>query len=130
MKNILITGCSTGFGFASAKYFAQKGHQVYATMRNINGKNQKSASELMSFAEDKNLNIQVLEMDVTSDKSVNEAISNISKIDVLLNNAGLGYGGVVESFSSKEILDQLDLNIVGTIRTAKAVLPIMRAQKS
>ena len=130
MKNILITGCSTGFGFESAKYLAEKGHSVYATMRKVNGKNEESASQLKKFAEDQNLNIKVLEMDVTSDESVNAAVAQISKVDVLINNAGLGYGGAIESFSSKEVLDQLDLNIVGTIRTAKAVLPIMRAQKS
>jgi short-subunit dehydrogenase len=130
MKNILITGCSTGFGYESAKYLAGKGHSVYATMRKVNGKNEKSASQLKNFAEDQNLNIKVLEMDVTSDESVNAAVAQISKVDVLINNAGLGYGGPIESFSSKEVLDQLDLNIVGTIRTAKAVLPIMRAQKS
>lgn len=69
-------------------------------------------------------------MDVTSDESVNKAISNVSKVDILLNNAGLVYGGVVESFSSTKVLEQLDFNIVGTIRTAKEVIPEMRAQKS
>jgi short-subunit dehydrogenase len=57
-------------------------------------------------------------------------MKNIPAIDVQINNAGAGYGGPVESFTSKEILDQLDLNIVGTMRMAKAVLPKMRAQKS
>ena len=130
MKKVLITGCSTGFGFDSAKYFAEKGHHVYATMRNITGKNAKPASELKDFARDKNLRIEVLEMDVTSDESVNAAVAQISEVDVLINNAGLGYGGPIESFSSDEVLAQLDLNIVGTIRTSKAVLPMMRANKS
>ena len=130
MKKILITGCSTGFGFDSAKYFAEKGHHVYATMRNINSKNTKPASELKDFAKDKNLRLEVLEMDVTSDKSVNAAVAQISEVDVLINNAGLGYGGPIESFTSDEVLNQLDVNIVGTIRTAKAVLPMMRTQKS
>ena len=130
MKNVLITGCSSGFGYESAKYLAEKGHHVYATMRNVSGKNKKPASELKNFAQDQNLSITVLEMDVTSDKSVNAAVAQISKVDVLINNAGFGYGGPIESFSSNEVLAQLDLNIVGTIRTAKAVLPIMRTQKS
>lgn len=130
MKKILITGCSTGFGYDSAKYLAEKGNHVFATMRNINGKNAKSASELRAFAKDNNLSIDVLEMDVTSDESVAACVSQISQVDVLLNNAGFGYGGAIESFSSEQVLAQLDLNIVGTIRTAKAVLPMMRAQKS
>jgi len=130
MKNVLITGCSSGFGYDSAKYLAEKGHAVYATMRNVTGKNKKPASELEEFAKAKGLNITVFEMDVTSDESVNAAVNQISKVDVLINNAGLGYGGPIESFSSTQVMDQLDLNIVGTIRTAKAVLPKMRAQKS
>ncbi len=130
MKSVLITGCSSGFGYETAKYLAEKGHYVYATMRNINGKNEKPASELRDFAKGRNLSITVLEMDVTSDDSVQAAAEQISKIDVLINNAGLGYGGPIEAFSSSEVLAQLDLNIVGTIRTAKALLPKMRAQKS
>lgn len=130
MKSILITGCSTGFGYESAKYLATKGHKVYATMRNIDGKNAKPASELRDFANEKNLSITVLEMDVTSDESVQAAADQIPQVDVLINNAGLGYGGPIESFTSSEVLAQLDLNIVGTIRTANAILPKMRAQKS
>jgi len=130
MKSVLITGCSSGFGFESAKYLAGKGHAIYATMRNVNGKNAKAASELRDFARERNLSITVLEMDVTSDESVKAAADQISQVDVLINNAGLGYGGPIESFTSSEVLDQLDLNIVGTIRAAKAVLPKMRAQRS
>ena len=130
MKKILITGCSTGFGYDASKYFAEKGHHVYATMRNINGKNANAASELKDFASSNNYNLDILEIDVTSDESVNAAVAQIPAVDVLINNAGRGYGGVMEAFSSDEILAQLDLNIVGTVRLAKAVLPGMRAQKS
>ncbi len=130
MKKILITGCSTGFGFDSAKYLAEKGHHVYASMRNINGKNAQAASDLKAFANTNGYKLEVLEIDVTSDKSVGDAIAQIPAVDVLINNAGLGYGGPVEAFSSDELLAQLDLNIVGTVRVAKAVLPGMRAQKS
>lgn len=130
MKKTLITGCSTGFGYNAAKYLAQKGHHVYATMRNINGKNAQYAAELKDFAKANGLKMDVLEMDVTSDKSVMAAVKQIPAVDVLINNAGVGYGGPVEAFTSDEILAQLDLNIVGTLRVAKAVLPGMRAQKS
>lgn len=99
-------------------------------MRHPNDKNEKPASELKNFAKEHNLSITVLEMDVTSDESVKAAGNQISKVDVLINNAGIGYGGPIESFSSSEVMAQLDLNIVGTVRTAKAILPKMRAQKS
>lgn len=130
MKKILITGCSSGFGYSAAKYLAEKGHHVYATMRNIAGKNDTPASELREFANSNGLKIDVLEIDVTSDESVNSAIAQIPEVDVLINNAGLGFGGAIEAFSSAQCLAQLDLNIVGTLRTAKAVLPGMRSRKS
>jgi len=130
MKKVLITGCSSGFGKMSAKYLAEKHFHVYATMRNTKGKNEKVAQELKDFASTNNLKLEVLDLDVTSDDSVNSAISNIPEVDVLINNAGLGFGGPIEAFTSQQCLDQLDLNIVGTLRTAKAVLPKMRKQHS
>ncbi len=130
MKKILITGCSSGFGYDSVKYLAEKGHYIYATMRNIKGKNAPIASELKDFAKSKGLKIEVLEIDVTSDESVNSAVAEIPELDVLINNAGVGYAGALETFSSNEVLAQLDLNIVGPMRVAKAVLPGMRAKKS
>ena len=129
MKNILITGCSSGFGFNAAKYLAQKGHHIHATMRNTNGKNAKAASELKDFASSNQLQIDVVDMDVTSDDSVNAAVAKMAKVEVLINNAGYGYVGPIEAFSSKIFMDQLDLNIIGPFRVAKAVLPLMRAQK-
>ncbi len=130
MKKILITGCSSGFGYDASKYLATKGHHVYATMRNINSKNAKPAEELRNFANSNKVRIDVLEMDVTSDESVNASAAQIPVVDVLINNAGLGFGGALEAFSSEQCLAQLDLNIVGTLRAAKSVLPGMRARKS
>ncbi len=130
MKKILITGCSTGFGFEAAKYLAEKGHHVYATMRNINTSNAEAAKTLKDFAAAKHVKIEVIELDVTSDESITQAMSHIPTVHVLINNAGRGFGGAVEGFTSEECLAQLDLNVVGNIRMAKAVLPGMRAQKS
>ena len=127
-KKILITGCSSGFGLDAAKTLAGKGHTVFATMRDVEGRNAPKARELRDFAESEGVSISVHEMDVTSDSSVQSAVAGMGTIDVLINNAGYGYGGPVESFSGAEILAQLDLNIVGTARTANAVLPGMRAQ--
>lgn len=130
MKKILITGCSTGFGYYAAKYFAQKSYQVYASMRNTKGNNSEKVNELLEFSNSNGLNIEILDIDVTSDESVEKAVNSLPAIDVLINNAGAGFGGPIESFTSTQVLDQLDLNVVGTIRMAKAVLPKMRAQKS
>jgi NAD(P)-dependent dehydrogenase (short-subunit alcohol dehydrogenase family) len=130
MKKVLITGCSTGFGFEAAKYLAKKGHQVYATMRNLNTSNAEAGETLKDFAKTNTLKIDVVELDVTSDESVSKAMSNIPTVDVLINNAGRGFGGPLESFTSAECLAQLDLNVVGNVRMIKAVLPGMRAQKS
>jgi NAD(P)-dependent dehydrogenase (short-subunit alcohol dehydrogenase family) len=130
MKKILITGCSTGFGYDSAIYLAEQGHQVYATMRNVKDKNLEAAANLKKLATSKGLKLEVVELDVTSDASVTEAMTKIPVVDVLINNAGRGFGGPIEAFTSAECLAQLDLNIVGNIRLVKAVLPGMRAQKS
>ncbi|MBT8320312.1 MAG: SDR family oxidoreductase [Eudoraea sp.] len=130
MKKILITGCSSGFGHDAATYLASKGHHVIASMRNINGKNAEAAAALKQYADEKGYKIDLLEIDVTSDESVAEAARKLPAVDVLINNAGLGFGGAIEAFTAQQCLDQLDLNIVGTLRVAKAVLPGMRAQKS
>lgn len=130
MKTVLITGCSSGFGYSAAKYLAEKGFNVIASMRNVDGKNEKPATELKDFGSSKGYKLDVVEIDVTSDESVNAAAAKLPTIDVLINNAGLGYGGPMEAFTSESVLAQLDLNIVGTVRVAQAVLPGMRAQKS
>lgn len=130
MKSILITGCSTGFGFEAAKYLAEKGHKVYASMRNTYSKNAKPAKELSDFARSKNLHLKVVDLDVTSDQSVTDAMKHIDDCDVLINNAGRGFGGPTEGFTTEECIAQLDLNVVGNIRMIKAVLPGMRARKS
>ena len=121
-KKILITGCSTGFGFEAAKYLANKGHQVYATMRGTDGKNEGAATSLRDFAKSDGLKLEVLELDVTSDDSVAAAVAKIPEVDVLINNAGVGFGGPIEAFTSKDFASQIDVNLVGAFRVAKAVL--------
>ena len=127
-KKILITGCSSGFGLDAAKALAGDGRHIYATMRAVDGRNAAKAAELREYASAHGVSISVHEMDVTSDESVQRAVSEMDGVDVLINNAGYGYGGPVESFEADEILAQLDLNIVGTARVANAVLPDMRAK--
>ncbi len=130
IKKILITGCSTGFGYEAAKHLARKGHRVYATMRGTNGKNENAATALRDFGKSEGLKLEVLELDVTSDDSVEAAVAKMPEVDVLINNAGVGFGGPIEAFTSQEFSAQMDVNLVGTFRVAKAVLPSMRARKS
>lgn len=126
MKNVIITGSSNGFGLKAAKDFADKGYQVFATMRNPNGKNANAKAEL----ENHSTSIKVVDMDVTSDASVKEAMSTIlaetGNIDVLINNAGIMYLGITEAFSVEQAKFRMETNYFGAIRVMQAILPSMR----
>lgn len=128
MSVILITGCSTGFGFLAAKRYAERGDRVFATMRDPQGKNRAPAEQLRTIP-----NIEVLELDVTSDDSVNAAAASVlSKAvpDVIINNAGQMYVGLTEAFTAEELSRQLDVNVVGIHRVNRAFLPAMRKRGS
>jgi len=126
MKNVIITGSSNGFGLKAAKDFADKGYQVFATMRNPKGKNTDAKAEL----ENHSTQIKIVDMDVTSDASVKEGMSSIlsqaGRIDVLINNAGIMYLGITEAFSVEQAKFQMETNYFGAIRLMQAVLPSMR----
>ncbi|MEH0155120.1 SDR family oxidoreductase [Limibacter armeniacum] len=127
-KVILITGTSSGFGNLMAKTLAAKGHHVYATMRNTEGKNFDAANQMRDLQ-----NIEVIDLDVSKDKSVKKAVKAIIKekgrIDVLVNNAGGGGIGLTESYSIEDVKHQFEVNVFGVFRVTKAVLPQMREQK-
>jgi len=127
MKNIIITGSSSGFGLKAAKDFADKGNKVFATMRNPEGKNAAVKAELEAHSP----HIKVVAMDVTKDASVKEAMTNIlseaGNIDILINNAGIMYLGITEAFSVEQAKFQMETNYFGAIRTIQAILPGMRA---
>ncbi|WP_417762125.1 SDR family oxidoreductase [Shewanella sp.] len=129
-KSIVITGSSSGFGQQSVKDFADKGYQVFATMRGSEGKNAVVKAELEAYSD----SIQVVDMDVTNDESVKNAIASVlnkaGKIDVLLNNAGVMYLGITEAFSIDQAREQMETNYYGAMRTILAVLPAMREAKS
>jgi len=125
-KNVIITGSSSGFGLKAAKDFADKGYQVFATMRKPDGKNTEKKAELVNHSE----HIKVVDMDVTNDASVKEAMTNIlaqaKKVDVLINNAGIAYLGITEAYSVEQARFQMETNYFGAIRVMQAVLPFMR----
>lgn len=129
MSVILITGCSTGIGYAAAETLARNGHTVYATMRNPD-----RSPQLQSLADDNNLPITILPMDVLDDQSVETAINKVlskeGKIDVLVNNAGIGSWGAVEELPMELFKADMETNYFGTLRCIKAVLPSMRKRKS
>ncbi len=129
-KVVLITGCSSGFGKITAMTLARQGHQVYASMRDSKHRNHKVFLELQEVGE----NLIPIDLDVTLNSSVNTAVKTVieaeGKIDVLVNNAGVMNVGVTEAFTLEQIQKQFDVNVFGSIRTAKAVLPHMREQRS
>lgn len=129
MSNIIITGTSTGIGFATAVLLAKNKHTVFATMRNPS-----ENTELQDLADKKNLPIIILPLDVTKDGSVKKAIDEVleytGKIDLLINNAGIGTIGPVEELSIENFINEIDTNFIGAVRCTKAVLPHMREKKS
>ncbi|WP_259068119.1 SDR family oxidoreductase [Mucilaginibacter sp. X4EP1] len=122
-KTIFITGASTGIGKATALFFAAKGWQIAATMRNTAGHD-----DLRS-----NPDIKLYALDVTDVGSVHNvvkaAVADFGAIDVLLNNAGYGLVGPLETASADTVLKQFDTNLFGVIRTIQEVLPVMKKQK-
>lgn len=130
-KTIVITGCSSGFGYESALKLAQKGHVVFAGVRNVKSEGSK---KLQTIIKQKKLPITIVALDVDSDASVKTALAQILKksnrIDVLINNAGYGTRGPIEDFSADEVKAQFETNVYGVLRMIKAVTPIMRKQKS
>jgi NAD(P)-dependent dehydrogenase (short-subunit alcohol dehydrogenase family) len=130
-KVVLITGSSSGFGLLTALQFARNGDSVYASLRNTKS---NGALQLKKIAQKEKLHLEVVELDVSEDKSVHKAVENILKkegqIDILINNAGVGFYGPVEDFSIEEVQQQYNINVLGMLRTVKEVVPGMRERKS
>jgi NAD(P)-dependent dehydrogenase (short-subunit alcohol dehydrogenase family) len=129
MPIVLITGCSSGFGLLAALEFARRGDHVFASMRNT----AKSAA-LDVAAKSEGLDIDVLQLDVNDESSVQQAVKQViasaGRIDVLVNNAGIGKQGPLEEFDDDEINAVFETNVFGAFRTMRAVLPVMRAQNA
>jgi NAD(P)-dependent dehydrogenase (short-subunit alcohol dehydrogenase family) len=128
MAMALVTGTSTGIGFATAVAFGRAGHEVYATMRRPD-----RAPELASTAKDK-LPIKILPMDVDDDASVVKAIAQVlaggGRIDVLVNNAGIDLKGPIEELPLAEFRRVMETNYFGALRCIQAVVPEMRARSN
>jgi NAD(P)-dependent dehydrogenase (short-subunit alcohol dehydrogenase family) len=127
-KTILITGCSSGFGRLGAEYYARCGARVFASMRNLP---RPEAEDLRALAAKEKLSIDVIEIDVTSDQSVARGIGEApaktnGKIDVLVNNAGIGVSGPVELQDMRATRLAFETNVYGCHRVALGVLAAMR----
>jgi len=131
---VLITGSSTGFGRLSAETLARKGYVVFATMRDIKGRNARNAAEVQTLAQKESLSLRVLELDVTNEASVNLAagiiVDEMGRIDIAINNAGYGLLGLSEAVTTEQAQKIMDTNFLGSVRVNRAVLPQMRRQGS
>jgi len=120
-KVILITGASSGMGYDAAQTLARQGHKVYAAARRV---------ELMEPL--KELGVKVLRMDVTDEASMQQGVEAViqaeGRIDVLVNNAGYGFFGAIETVPMEEARRQLEVNVFGLARLTQLVLPYMRQQ--
>lgn len=125
MPTTLITGCSTGFGFETAAYFARKGHRVVATMRNL-GK----SGPLEEIAATEKLDIVLARLDLDDPGSIKQAVAEAGPIDVLVNNAGLAGAAPLEEMPEEEHRKIFEANYWGQLRVIQAVLPGMRARRS
>ena len=121
MKVVLITGASSGIGYMGAKLLAEKGNIVYGAARRV-----EKIEELVPFG------VIPVRMDITDESSIRSCVEKIiseqGRIDALVNNAGYGYYGAIETVAIEEAKKQFDVNLFGTARLTQLVLPYMREQ--
>jgi NAD(P)-dependent dehydrogenase (short-subunit alcohol dehydrogenase family) len=132
-KIILITGASSGFGRITAEALARAGHTVYASMRDLAGRNASIAAELADVSTRDGIDLRAVELDVQSEPSIAAAVERIigesGRIDVLVQNAGHMMFGPAEAFTPEQFAEQYDVNVIGAQRVNRAVLPYMRAAR-
>jgi NAD(P)-dependent dehydrogenase (short-subunit alcohol dehydrogenase family) len=134
MSVILVTGAATGIGNLAAKALAADGHTVYASMRDPAGRNAAHADDLRNLAAADSVDLRVVELDVQSHASVNQAVATIledaAQVDVVVHNAGHLYVGYVEAFTAEDIARLFDINVLGAQRVNRAALPHMRERRT
>ena len=128
-KVAVVTGSSTGIGLETSLALARNGFLTCATMRDL-----KKSVEIESIARKENIPINLFEMNVDDNDSVDKAITKIvneyGRLDILVNNAGYGLFGAMEDFTMDEIRKKFETNVFGIMRVIQNVLPTMRQQKS
>ena len=125
----VVTGANSGIGRATALHLAQLGYRVFGTVRSLD-----KAGKLQARANELGVSVELIELDVADDASVQRGFADIfratNRVDVLVNNAGIGGNGVVEESTSQMYHDAFNVNVVGAIRCTQQVLPNMRERKS
>jgi NAD(P)-dependent dehydrogenase (short-subunit alcohol dehydrogenase family) len=128
-KVAVVTGTSSGIGYEISLTLARNGFLTYATMRDLN-----KSGNIKSVAEKEKLPLKIVQLDVTDDGSVKNAMQSIiaesSRIDVLVNNAGYSLSGAFEDVAMEELKAQYETNLFGVTRVTQGALPLMRKQKS
>ena len=131
---VLVTGASTGFGRLTSVTLARRGYAVFASMRDVAGRNRTHSAALEELGRKENLRLRIVELDVTSDSSVEHAMERVvreaGQIDTVVNNAGVFYAGLLESFTVDQAKQIFETNFFGPLRVNRAVLPYMRQRRS
>ena len=125
----VVTGANSGIGRATAIHLAAQGHTVYGTVRSIS-----KATKLQAMADDAGVSIELVELDIADDDSVQQGFARILEatdgvVDVLVNNAGVGGNAVAEECPTSYYLDVMNVNLCGAVRCSQAVLPGMRERR-
>lgn len=131
---IVITGASSGFGALAARALAKAGHIVYASMREMEGRNAPQVAEVAAFAKENGVDLKTVELDVASDASVDAGIARViaqeGHIDAIIHNAGHMSFGPAEAFTPEQFAQLYDINVLSTQRVNRAALPHLRKQGS
>ena len=127
---ILVTGSSSGIGRMAANALAHSGYTVYASMRETKGRNAEQVSDVEAYAREQGVDLHAIELDVTSQASVDAAVARIidthGHIDVIVHNAGHMVFGPAEAFTPEQLAELYDVNVLSTQRVNRAALPHMR----
>jgi NAD(P)-dependent dehydrogenase (short-subunit alcohol dehydrogenase family) len=132
-KIIIITGASSGFGALTARALAKAGHCVFASMRGTSGRNAPQVEAAARFAKENKVELRTIELDVASQASADAAIEKIvsehSRLDVVIHNAGHMFFGPAEAFTPEQLAELYDVNVLSTQRVNRAALPQLRKQR-
>jgi NAD(P)-dependent dehydrogenase (short-subunit alcohol dehydrogenase family) len=133
-QTILVTGSNSGFGRLTVETLARQGYSVFAGMRAVAGRNAPAAEALRALAQREQVAVQIVELDVTDDASVEQAITSMvditGRLDVVVNNAGIASSGPLEAYTPEQVHQQFETNVFGLMRVNRAALPHMRQQGS